>query len=134
MDFSCIDNITKTIPPNSINHETFNYAQLTEKFYQSYNQYTSEQIRILLKRHNNKDSLMTYKITSLRHVLKYRTAVPHLVQLLSGSGGVWNGDCEFAYNALMKCRVEKVSNMVFFKYIFSHHFSTGNCLCAGAMC
>lgn len=123
MDFSCIDNTAKKILPNSIDRETFNYAQMVERLYQSNDGYSSERIYRLLKRHNDKDSTFTFKITSLRHVLKYREAVPHLIQLLSGGGGVWTGDCEAAYNALMKCKVEKVSDMVFLTYIFSLFFN-----------
>lgn len=111
MDFSCIDNIIKHTLQNSVNRETFNYSQMVEHLYKCTDGSSSTKIAKLLKRHNDKNTIQTFKITSFRHVLKYREAVPYLVQLLSAGGGVWTGDCEPAYGALMRCRVGKVSDM-----------------------
>jgi len=47
------------------------------------------------------------KLTSFRNLLRFREGVPHLVRLLR-AGGIWTLDCENAYGALVKCRVEQV--------------------------
>lgn len=41
------------------------------------------------------------------NLLRFREVVPHLVRLLR-AGGIWTMNCEAAYVALQKCRVEQV--------------------------
>jgi len=61
----------------------------------------------------NHDRLSTVKITSFRNILKFQDAMPSLVRLLN-AGGVWTVNCETAYAALVKCRVEKVCLQFFY--------------------
>ena len=69
---------------------------------------TSANIRHLVNRHN--DLVSKTKINGLRNILKYKEAVPHLLRLLQ-AGGIWSLNCETAYAALAKCRVEKVCKL-----------------------
>ena len=48
-----------------------------------------------------------YKITHLRMLLKFPSAVPYIIQLLT-IGGIWNFNCEPAFKVLVRCRVEQV--------------------------
>ena len=107
MDYSCIDNLQKAFLPNSAHRECLNYAMVAEALYQSTDSEVdiTHKIQMMIKRHNEKSSGV--KIISLRNILKHKTAVPALVRLLH-EGGVWMIDCEAAYSALVKCRVETV--------------------------
>lgn len=94
----------------------------------------TDKIRQLVKHHHEQVSSM--KITSFRHVLKFKEAVPHLVRLLH-AGGVWTVNCESAYAALVKCRVERVYQI--FHYIMNSQLTlflylTGYCLCYLCLC
>lgn len=46
-------------------------------------------------------------MVGFRNLLRFREVIPHLVRLLN-AGGIWMVDCEDAYSALVKCRVEQV--------------------------
>ena len=109
LDYSCVDNLEKCFMPNSYHRTCLNYTSITNHVYASSRSTT--QIKDVVKRHHNITS--TTKITLFHHLLKFKDAVPHLVQILV-AGGIWTVDCEPAYGALVKCRSEKVSLFSFF--------------------
>ena len=100
-----MDNLVKRVLPNSPNRDCFNYVQVVDKLYST--PFSSNKIRLFLKHHNEAIG-SSIKINGLCHLLKYKEAVPHLLQLLQGGGGVWGGNCEAAYQALVRWKVEKV--------------------------
>ena len=113
-DYSCLDNIERVTLINSYHRLTLNYAQIAESLYSSShpNHVISSKILEVVKR--NHDDTSSTKITNFRNLLKFREAVPPLVRLLR-AGGVWTVDCETAYSALVKCRVEKVNEIFIIK-------------------
>jgi hypothetical protein len=113
MDYSCLGNIELRSQPNSVNREAFNCVQVVERLYSSMEPSTSDKITLFLKRHKEDKSktLNEKKINGLKRLVKYKEAVPHLVRLLQGGGGVWSGDCEAVFSALVKCKVEKVRSI-----------------------
>jgi hypothetical protein len=95
---------------NSYHRTCINYAQLAKNIYKSSPDTVSStlQIRDLLRR--NPDQGSHVKIIGFRNLLKFKDAVPPLLDLLS-AGGIWSLDCERAFKNLTKCRVEEVSKI-----------------------
>jgi len=109
-DYSCLDNLERSYLPNSYHRTTSNYADVAATLYASSDHPSTitSKLNCVLKR----NAVSKVKITSFKHMLKFRSVVPHLVRLLN-AGGVWTIDCETAYAALVKCRVEKVSYFIY---------------------
>jgi hypothetical protein len=106
-DYACLDNMKQSLLENSYHRTCINYAQLARNIYKSSSDTLSStsHIRDVLRR--NPDEGSHVKITSFRNLLKFKEAVPPLLELLS-AGGIWSLDCERAFKSLGKCRIEEV--------------------------
>lgn len=107
LDYSCIDNIERKVLPNSYYRTCLNYAEIAAFVYETCKFPTQSTAKILhvVKRAHQDGS--NEKINAFRSLLKFQDVVPDLVRLLR-AGGIWTLNCENAYAALVKCRIEPV--------------------------
>lgn len=96
---------------------------MAQRYYTIYNDQTTttSYIGMMLKRNYGPEELEAskrVKITSFKHLLKYKEAVPPLVQLLK-TQGIWSFDLEGVYTQLNKCRVEKVNEIYCYILLYS---------------
>ena len=74
---------------------------------------------MMLKQNNavqEQEDSKRVKITSFKHLLKYKEVGPPLIQLLK-SQGIWGIDLDTVYTALNKCHVKKVIEILKKDYI-----------------
>ena len=88
---------------NSYHRQCLNYAQIAEYVYSSGASNADHKICLVVRNENS-----TMKINGFRGLLQFKGVVPHVVRLLS-AGGIWTVNGELAYSALVKCRIEGVS-------------------------
>ena len=116
-DYSCLDNVSTPLLEDSYHRLCSNYAHMAEFIYNSQVDSTTSTAQIMeLVRRTPDDATgqRTVQITSFRQLLKFKKAVPLLVRLLD-AGGIWVTiqECEKAFAALLKCKVEDVCNIYF---------------------
>jgi hypothetical protein len=95
----------KEVLENRIHRICLNHAQIAAH---AYDNHSSTLDRSTVINRVVKDVKSNVKMNGLKGLLRFRMVAPQLVRLL-GSGGIWTIDCEEAYMALTKCRVEQVS-------------------------
>ena len=125
-----------TILQNSYHRTCLGYAEMASYVYETTDDISLSTGRIynVVRRSKDKASMAKYK--HFCHLLKFKEAVPHLLRLLR-AGGIWTVDCEKAYAALVKCRIEQVYqfHLKLFLYSFLSFFSlTGYCVYFICLC
>jgi hypothetical protein len=139
LDFSCIDNLETKVLKDSYHRTCLNYAWNSENIYQNFHESfnTNYKIRYIVRGGSNGPTNNSNIKNGIRHIIKFQEVVPHLVRLLH-SGGIWTIDCDEAYMALVRCRIEQVCykfiymNIAFF-YFFSLYL-TGYSTCCCCLC
>jgi hypothetical protein len=109
LDYSCLDNVERKVLPNSYHRVCLSYAEIANFIYATCKVPTQSTSKIfsVVKRAHQEGEAKTEKINAFRTLLKYPNVVPDLVRLLR-AGGIWTLNCEAAYSALTKSRIEQV--------------------------
>jgi hypothetical protein len=113
LDYSCLDNLKMQVLQNTYYRTCLNYAEIAAFVYETCKTPTlsTSKIHHVVKRAHQEGT--AEKINAFRNLLKFPLVVPDLVHLLT-AGGIWTMQCETAYAALVKCKVEHVCSYLFF--------------------
>ena len=105
-----MDNLKTVRLENGYQRTCFNFAQLAYIIYKNSSTplISTKELRLLLKR--NVEERSSVKIVSFCNMIRFKAAVPSLIKLLS-AGGIWSVNCEQAFGALHKCRIEEVCDV-----------------------
>jgi hypothetical protein len=107
-DYSCLDNIKTRVRTDTTHRLYVNYTSLAASFYDLYrdNSLTTLKIGNLVKRHDSEVSGLDLR-KGFKQIIKYRSAVPYILELLQLSG-IFIGGLESSFKALAFCKVEQV--------------------------
>jgi len=112
-----LDNVLTPLLEDTYHRLSSNYAYMAQFIYESQVDSTisTAQILKLIKRNPDDDTgtKTEVQIPSLRHLLKFKRAVPLLIRLFN-AGGIWvTTESEKAFAVLVKCKIEDVGKFYF---------------------
>jgi hypothetical protein len=123
----------KKLLPNSYYRTCLNYAEMASFIYETSPiiSRSTAKIHHVVKRANQEG--YAEKMNAFRNLIKFRDVVPDLVRLLR-TGGIWTLNCEQAYAAVVKCRIQPVAIVCYHYCPYLIYSPTGYEICHCCMC
>ena len=115
-DYSCRDNLRLLVLENSYHRTALNLTQLASSIYKSTDNSHESTFKLIQAVKPYQDNSKLTRINSFRNLIKFKSAVDPLLTLLS-LGGLWSENCEEAFSALIKCRMEPVCYICFQSFL-----------------